>query len=233
MNHTHKHKIDDNPQRVAVPGKILHLVLAVAVTLCFPLYLSNAAAPTFSANYPREKVSHILFDIFAHFDDLSSESHNFIALNHYNVPIAIEFDQCELSKCLSDLGLNHRIHDIPNRGFRAFRFAGNQPVDGQQKWKRLQEITRTATLKPFYLSAREAPLPLVIFKLLQNIEIKLLISNGIKGTVSLHLANQNPLQVLHLLMVYYDLEIQERGLVYTLIPGEDLGSAGYRVPSAP
>lgn len=145
----------------------------------------------------------------------------------------MEFARCNFKKCLADLGLGQRFHEIPNPGLRAFRFAGNQPQDAEHKWKLLERIVGKQPLNPIHLSAREAPLRLVIFKLLQNLNSKILVSNEIEGSVSLHLANQNPLRILHLLLVYYDLEIQEQLSVYTLIPGENLGSSGYRVPSAP
>jgi|GEM_PF-5484724 len=180
-----------------------------------------------------EKVTNILYDLFVHFGQHSSQTLGFIAFNHYPVPISIEFTHCLLEKCLSDLGLGERIHEVPTKGFRALRFSGNQPTDSKWKWKRLKKIVGEKSFPPFSLSVREAPLELVLFQLLQQTDLKFSISNGIRGTISMHLKHQDPLKIIHLILVYYGLEMQKKESGITLVPKEEYGSKGYRVRSAP
>ncbi len=73
----------------------------------------------------------------------------------------------------------------------------------------------------------------MLFELLHRLSLNFKISNRIQGNITLHLVEADPFEIFHLILVYYRIHLHENHGEVILLPNEAVGSAGYRIRSAP
>lgn len=176
---------------------------------------NNSSIDYFTAKYNLQPISKVIYDLSVHFQ-ISS-----LILDLEDHLISINFDKCNLEKCLDDLHSTGRVRMLHATNFAIFTKVGSTTIRPIKKKQLLIKLLATKSDPLLTISSYSSDLLLTLDRILENTSLPLHLSNKLKFKLSLNVYNVKPYEVLFYIMQFYELKTINREGKRLLVPMQD------------